>query len=88
MSFDVAKHGHAPIEIYGETGALIVPDPNYFGGKVEVAARRRSLARRSRHARPTPTTITVASVSPTWRRRSAPGGRIARAANWRCTRSK
>ena len=38
MSFDVAKHGHAPIEIYGETGALIVPDPNYFGGKVKIAA--------------------------------------------------
>jgi predicted dehydrogenase len=42
MSFDVAKHGHAPIEIYGETGALIVPDPNYFGGKVQVAATGRS----------------------------------------------
>jgi predicted dehydrogenase len=37
MSFDVAKHGHAPLEIYGETGALIVPDPNYFGGKVKMA---------------------------------------------------
>ena len=38
MSFDVAKHGHAPIEIYGESGALIVPDPNYFGGEVKIAA--------------------------------------------------
>jgi len=42
MSFDVAKHGHAPIEIYGETGALIVPDPNYFGGKVKMAATGKS----------------------------------------------
>ena len=37
MSFDVARHRHAPIELYGEKGSLIVPDPNYFGGKVEVA---------------------------------------------------
>jgi predicted dehydrogenase len=38
MSFDVAKHRHGPIEIYGETGALVVPDPNKFGGAVEIAA--------------------------------------------------
>ena len=38
MSFDVAKHRHSPIEIYGETGALVVPDPNTFGGEVEIAA--------------------------------------------------
>ena len=37
MSFDVARHRHAPIELYGETGSLIVPDPNTFGGKVEFA---------------------------------------------------
>ncbi|HEY6520563.1 MAG TPA: Gfo/Idh/MocA family oxidoreductase [Roseiarcus sp.] len=37
MSFDVPRHRHAPIELYGERGSLIVPDPNYFGGKVEVA---------------------------------------------------
>jgi predicted dehydrogenase len=37
MSFDVQRHRHVPIELYGETGALIVPDPNYFGGKVEFA---------------------------------------------------
>src|SRR6202020_3278680 len=33
----VARHRHAPIELYGEKGSLIVPDPNYFGGKVEIA---------------------------------------------------
>ncbi len=38
MSFDVPKHKHVPIEIYGEAGSLIVPDPNYFGGKVEFGA--------------------------------------------------
>ncbi len=37
MSFDVPRHKHVPIELYGETGSLIVPDPNYFGGKVEAA---------------------------------------------------
>src|SRR5580704_11108055 len=37
MSFDVARHRHAPIELYGEKGSLIVPDPNYFGGKVGAA---------------------------------------------------
>jgi predicted dehydrogenase len=37
MSFDVPRHRHGPIEIYGEVGSLIVPDPNFFGGKVEVA---------------------------------------------------
>jgi predicted dehydrogenase len=38
MSFDVAKHKHKPLEIYGTTGSLIVPDPNYFGGEIEMAA--------------------------------------------------
>jgi predicted dehydrogenase len=38
MSFDVARHGHAPLEIYGEKGALIVPDPNFFGGTIKFAS--------------------------------------------------
>jgi predicted dehydrogenase len=38
MSFDVAKHRHLPLEIYGEAGTLLVPDPNFFGGKIEFAA--------------------------------------------------
>jgi len=38
MSFDVANHRHVPLEIYGDAGTLIVPDPNYFGGKIEFAA--------------------------------------------------
>jgi predicted dehydrogenase len=36
MSFDVAGHKHVPLEIYGTEGTLIVPDPNYFGGTVEL----------------------------------------------------
>jgi predicted dehydrogenase len=35
MSFDVSRHRHCPIELYGEAGSLIVPDPNHFGGTVE-----------------------------------------------------
>ena len=37
MSFDVPKHRHTPIEIYGTEGAMIVPDPNRFGGEVAIA---------------------------------------------------
>ncbi|WP_377297869.1 Gfo/Idh/MocA family protein [Rhizobium sp. SGZ-381] len=36
MSFDVAGHKHVPIEIYGTEGTLIVPDPNRFGGEIEL----------------------------------------------------
>ncbi len=38
MSFDVARHKHVPIELYGEAGSLIVPDPNFFGGQIEFAS--------------------------------------------------
>jgi hypothetical protein len=37
MSFDVPKHKHTPIEIYGSEGSILVPDPNRFGGEVQVA---------------------------------------------------
>ena len=36
-SFDVARHRHVPIELYGTEASLIVPDPNRFGGTVEIA---------------------------------------------------
>ncbi|MBL8697092.1 MAG: Gfo/Idh/MocA family oxidoreductase [Alphaproteobacteria bacterium] len=36
-SFDVPKHKHTPIEIYGTAGSLLVPDPNRFGGEVQLA---------------------------------------------------
>jgi predicted dehydrogenase len=41
MSFDVARHRHRPIELYGSEGALSVPDPNYFGGTIEFATGKR-----------------------------------------------
>lgn len=36
LSFDVWAHRHVPLEIYGTTGSLIVPDPNWFGGEVRL----------------------------------------------------
>lgn len=33
-SWDVWSHGHAPMELYGESGTIFVPDPNFFGGDV------------------------------------------------------
>jgi predicted dehydrogenase len=36
ISFDVYHHGHSPIELYGTEGSMKVPDPNTFGGPVEV----------------------------------------------------
>lgn len=35
-SWDVWAHGHAPMELYGETGTVFVPDPNFFGGDVRI----------------------------------------------------
>ncbi len=39
MSWDVWKHGHPPIELYGTEGSMRVPDPNFFGGSVEITER-------------------------------------------------
>ena len=36
-SWDVVKHRHANMELYGTDGSLFVPDPNFFGGTVELA---------------------------------------------------
>lgn len=35
-SWDVWAHRHTNMELYGETGSLFVPDPNFFGGMVEI----------------------------------------------------
>jgi predicted dehydrogenase len=39
MSWDVWKHGHPALELYGAEGSLRVPDPNFFGGNVEITER-------------------------------------------------
>jgi predicted dehydrogenase len=36
-SWDVYAHRHQNMELYGTTGALFVPDPNFFGGELSVA---------------------------------------------------
>lgn len=35
-SFDAVRSSAANIEVHGETGSLIVPDPNYFDGEVRL----------------------------------------------------
>ena len=40
LSFDVPKHTHGPIELYGTDASLQVPDPNWFGGEVKLARPR------------------------------------------------
>jgi predicted dehydrogenase len=40
MSFDVARHRHRPLELYGTEATLSVPDPNYFGGEIELATAK------------------------------------------------
>ncbi|MCA0963130.1 Gfo/Idh/MocA family protein [Salipiger bermudensis] len=35
-SFDVKAHGHAPLELYGTEGSLVIPDPNRFDGTVRL----------------------------------------------------
>jgi predicted dehydrogenase len=39
MSWDVWKQGHAPIELYGENGSLRLPDPDTYGGDVQVSIK-------------------------------------------------
>jgi predicted dehydrogenase len=36
ISFDVHAHGHSPIELYGTEGSMKAPDPNTFGGPVQL----------------------------------------------------
>lgn len=43
-SWDVWAHRHGPMELYGTEGALFLPDPNFFGGKVEYAGRTGKIA--------------------------------------------
>jgi predicted dehydrogenase len=36
MSFDAVRSTSAPIEVHGESGSLVVPDPNRFDGEVRL----------------------------------------------------
>lgn len=35
-SWDVWSHGHSNMELYGDSGTLYVPDPNFFGGELKM----------------------------------------------------
>ena len=39
LSFDVISHLRNHIELYGEKGSMIVPDPNMFGGSVLMSTK-------------------------------------------------
>lgn len=36
-SWDVKAHRHACMELYGTNGSLFVPDPNFFGGTLDIS---------------------------------------------------
>jgi len=38
-SWDVWKHMHTSIEIYGSEGSIILPDPNFFGGNLLISKK-------------------------------------------------
>ena len=40
-SWDVWSHRRSHLEIYGTEGTLILPDPNWFGGTLELSIRGR-----------------------------------------------
>ena len=42
-SWDVWHHRRSHFELYGTEGTLYVPDPNFFGGKVEVADKDKNV---------------------------------------------
>jgi predicted dehydrogenase len=44
-SWDVWSHGHKPMELYGEQGTLLVPDPNFFGGEVRYTKAAEAVTR-------------------------------------------
>jgi predicted dehydrogenase len=44
LSWDVWANKHQNMELYGQTGALFVPDPNFFGGDVSMAGSDQKLA--------------------------------------------
>jgi len=49
MSFDVPQHRHTPIELYGTEATLLVPDPNRFGGAIEIGRDKKWFERPVEH---------------------------------------
>ncbi|MCJ8308089.1 MAG: Gfo/Idh/MocA family oxidoreductase [Rhizobiaceae bacterium] len=44
-SWDVWHHGHGNMELYGEDGTLYVPDPNFFGGELQMSKGKKLKAK-------------------------------------------
>lgn len=42
-SWDVWSHRHNNMELYGTEGSIFVPDPNFFGGKVEASGKNKDI---------------------------------------------
>ncbi|ATN34502.1 oxidoreductase [Rhizobium sp. ACO-34A] len=42
-SWDVWSHRHGNMELYGTDGSLFLPDPNFFGGKVEASGHDKDI---------------------------------------------
>ncbi len=51
-TWDVWKHSHPPIELYGTEGTLRVPDPNFYGGVVETSMQNGDWVQHSSEAMP------------------------------------
>jgi predicted dehydrogenase len=75
MSWDVHRHSHPAIELYGTEGSLRVPDPNFFGGNVEFTEGGGDWQTASPDAMPFGT--------PNWRSPAWPASRPDQA-NYRC----
>jgi predicted dehydrogenase len=43
-SWDVWAHRHGSMELYGTEGTVFLPDPNFFGGRLETAGRDGDIA--------------------------------------------
>jgi predicted dehydrogenase len=44
VSWDVQAHKRVNMELYGTEGSLFVPDPNFFGGQIEMAGKDGGIA--------------------------------------------
>lgn len=43
-SWDVWAHRHGHMELYGENGSIFLPDPNFFGGDVEISGENKEIS--------------------------------------------
>ena len=75
MSWDVWKHAHPAIELYGTEGSMRVPDPNFFGGVIDYTARDGDWQQAD--------SSTMIFGAPNWRSPNWPASRASQA-NYRC----